>query len=241
MNSRSIVAIAVSTLLALSAGAAAWAAAPATQEVTQRDVNQQQRIEQGLQSGQLTTHEAGKLEKDEAHVDKLEQRDLKDGKLTSKETAQINAAQNRVSNQIAQDKHNGRVGNANSASSQRMQADVQRNVNQESRIHQGAASGTLNNREVGSLERGQKNVDRREAAAGANGRVGAAEQPPPSAGSSAPRTARTAAYIARSTTTSGRSTATGQSAPTAPSRLKQSSLMRPGYSGRVFLHALLTK
>jgi len=175
MKKRSGVA-AVATLLALSAGATVWAATPATQEVTQRDVNQQQRIEQGLQSGQLTTREAGKLEKDEAHVDKLEQRDLKDGKLTPKETARINAAQNRLSNQIARDKHNGRVGNPNSASSQRMQADVQRNVDQESRIHQGAASGTLSNREVGSLERGQKNVDRREAAAGANGHVGSAEQ-----------------------------------------------------------------
>jgi len=119
----------------------------------------------------LTTREAGKLEKDEAHVDKMEQRDLKDGKLTPKETAQINAAQNRASNQIYDDKHNGRVGNPNSASSQRMQADVQRNVNQESRIHQGAASGSLNNREVGSLERGQKNVDRREGSAAADGHV----------------------------------------------------------------------
>src|ERR1700743_3433299 len=115
----------------------------------QRDVNQQERIEQGLQSGQLTTKEAGKLEKDEAHVDHLEQRDLKDGKRTPKETAQINAAQNRVSNQIYQQKHDGQVGNPNSASSKRMQADVQRIVNQESRIAQGAKSGSLNNREVG--------------------------------------------------------------------------------------------
>jgi len=49
MKNRSLVAVAVSTLLALSAGATVWAATPATQEVTQRDVNQQQRIEQGLQ------------------------------------------------------------------------------------------------------------------------------------------------------------------------------------------------
>ena len=37
---------------------AAWAQTPAEQD-QQRDVNQQQRIEQGLQSGQLSTKEAG--------------------------------------------------------------------------------------------------------------------------------------------------------------------------------------
>ena len=57
-----------------------------------------------------------------------------------------------------------------------MQKDVQRNVNQESRIKQGEASGALNNREASSLERGQAHVDRREGRAAANGRVGAAEQ-----------------------------------------------------------------
>ncbi|HEY4210681.1 MAG TPA: hypothetical protein VGM84_04335 [Steroidobacteraceae bacterium] len=177
MNQPSKIAIAVAAVFALSATASTvWAATPGAQEVTQRDVNQQERIEQGLQSGQLNTREAGKLEKDEARVDHLEQHDLKDGKLTPKETAQINAAQNRVSNQINQQKHDGQVGNPNSASSTRMQADVQRDVNQQSRIEQGAKSGSLNNREVGQLERGQKHVDNREAAAGSNGRVGAVEQ-----------------------------------------------------------------
>jgi len=57
-----------------------------------------------------------------------------------------------------------------------MQKDVQRDVNQESRIKQGEASGALNNREAGSLERGQAHVDRREGRAAANGHVGAAEQ-----------------------------------------------------------------
>ncbi len=144
--------------------------------MTQRDLNQQDRIEQGLQSGQLSTREAGQLEKDESRVDKLEARDLANGKLSPQETARINAAQNRVSNQIYADKHNGTVGNPNSASSQRMQKDVQRDANQESRIKQGEASGSLTNREAGRLERGQAHTDRREGRAAANGHVGAAEQ-----------------------------------------------------------------
>ena len=68
------------------------------------------------------------------------------------------------------------AGNPNSASSKRMQADVQRNVNQQQRINQGVRSGELTNKEAGSLERGQAHVDRAEARAGANGHVGAAEQ-----------------------------------------------------------------
>lgn len=166
------IALAVAALM----GSAAWAAPPQTQEVTQRDLNQQDRIEQGLQSGQLSTREAGQLEKDESRVDKLEARDLANGKLSPQETARINAAQNRVSNQIYADKHNGTVGNPNSASSQRMQKDVQRDANQESRIKQGEASGSLTNREAGRLERGQAHTDRREGRAAANGHVGAAEQ-----------------------------------------------------------------
>src|SRR6185437_1313528 len=61
-------------------GSAAWAAPPQTQEVTQRDLDQQDRVEQGLQSGQLSTHEAGQLEKQESHIDKMEANDLKNGK-----------------------------------------------------------------------------------------------------------------------------------------------------------------
>src|SRR5882672_9727959 len=150
--------------------------AQTVQEDQQRDVNQQQRIEQGLQSGQLSTREAGQLERQQQHVDKMEAHDLLDGSISSGEQARLNAAQNRASASIAADKHNGVAGNPNSASSQRMQADVQRNVNQQQRIANGVSNGSLSNHEVGSLERGQAHVDRKEANAAANGHVGAAEQ-----------------------------------------------------------------
>ncbi len=57
-----------------------------------------------------------------------------------------------------------------------MQTDVARNVHQEQRIDQGVDNGTLTNREVGSLERGQSHVDRREGAAASDGHVGPREQ-----------------------------------------------------------------
>ena len=154
---------------------AAWAQTPAEQD-QQRDVNQQQRIEQGLQSGQLSTKEASSLERQEKHVDNMEARDLKNGSMSAGEQARLNAAQNKVSADIYADKHNGVTGNPNSASSQRMQSDVQRNVNQQQRIQNGMDNGSLTNREAGSLERGQARVNGREANAAANGHVGAAEQ-----------------------------------------------------------------
>ena len=154
---------------------AAWAQTPAEQD-QQRDVNQQQRIEQGLQSGQLSTKEAGSLERQEKHVDNMEARDLKNGSMSAGEQARLNAAQNKVSGDIYADKHNGVTGNPSSASSQRMQSDVQRNVNQQQRIQNGMDKGSLTNREAGSLERGQARVNGREANAAANGHVGAAEQ-----------------------------------------------------------------
>jgi hypothetical protein len=163
-------------LVALSVlTSAAWAQTTAEKD-QQRDVNQQQRIEQGLQSGQLSSKEAGSLERQEQHLDKMEARDMKNGSISPAEQARLNAAQNKVSRDIHADKHNGVTGKPNSASSRRMQADVQRNVNQQKRIQNGMDNGSLTNREAGKLERGQAHVNGREANAAANGRVGAGEQ-----------------------------------------------------------------
>ena len=166
------------TLIALAVGALVSGAAHAqgTAATVQRDVNQQQRIEQGLQSGQLTTGEAAKLEKQETKVETMQKNALKDGTLTPAEKARLTKAQNATSASIAAQKHDAQVGNPNSASSKRMQADVQRNVNQQARIEQGVKSGQLTNTEVAKLERGQSHVTGKEARAGANGHVGAAEQ-----------------------------------------------------------------
>lgn len=63
-----------------------------------------------------------------------------------------------------------------SASSQRAQADVQRDVNQQQRINNGVRDGSLTNHQASRLERGQSRVDAREARAGADGHIGAHEQ-----------------------------------------------------------------
>ncbi|HMM56481.1 MAG: hypothetical protein DYH18_04335 [Xanthomonadales bacterium PRO7] len=162
--------------LALTAVFSASAFAQNAATETQRDTNQQNRVEQGLKSGQLTTKEAGQLERDEQLIDRTQAHDMKDGTLSAQEKAQIQREQNRASRQIDQDKHNAATGNPASKSSERMQADVQRNANQQARINQGVRSGQLTNKEAGSLEGGQAHVDRSEANAARNGRVSAREQ-----------------------------------------------------------------
>ena len=165
------------TLIAAAVGTlfASMAFAQTATEV-QRNANQQQRIEQGLQSGQLNTKEAGRLEREESRVEHMEAHAGKDGNVSPQEAARINAAQNKVSQDIYREKHDAQVGNPNSASSQRMQADVQRDINQQNRIEQGVQSGQLTTREAGKLERGQARDNRLQARAARDGHVGAGEQ-----------------------------------------------------------------
>ena len=170
---RSLIAVALTLALCAAAHAQEQPAAVAAQ----RDANQQERIEQGLQSGQLSSREAGQLERDEQRLDRTQAQDLKSGgALTPQEKAQITRQQNAVSRDIYQDKHNAVTGNPSSASSQRLQADVLRNANQQQRIANGINNGTLTNKEAGHLESGQARINRNEANAAANGHVGATEQ-----------------------------------------------------------------
>jgi len=168
----------VTALIASAAFGSSFAASAQTNaaSTTQRDVKQEQRIESGLQNGTITTRENAELQRDEAHVDRLQAKDMKDGSLSPAEKAQLTAAQNKTSRDIRRAKTNGIDGNPLSASSQRAQAETQRNIDQQQRIANGVKSGSLTNREAASLERGQAHVDRREARAGADGHVGAAEQ-----------------------------------------------------------------
>jgi len=161
---------------ALLAGAAFGASAQTTDSTVQRDVNQQNRIEQGLQNGTLTTREGAQLERQESAIDRMQHRDLRDGTLSAQESARLQAAQNRASANINLAEHNGVNGNPLSGSSQREQQEVQRNIRQESRIQAGVANGGLNNREVSRMEARESGIDRSEYRAGADGRVNAHEE-----------------------------------------------------------------
>jgi hypothetical protein len=95
------------TVLCLST-AAVFAQTRAPGTVADRKHDQQQRIGQGVKSGQLTPRETAHLERREAGVNR-EDRNMRakdDGHLTNKDRRVLNRRQNRVSKSIYKDKHN---------------------------------------------------------------------------------------------------------------------------------------
>ncbi|MBS1766959.1 MAG: hypothetical protein JST05_06095 [Acidobacteria bacterium] len=76
---------------------------------TQRDINQQKRIEQGEKSGQLTPKEAGRLERQEGRIDRAEAKADANGHVSKKEAAHINRMQNRESRRIHRQKHDAQT------------------------------------------------------------------------------------------------------------------------------------
>ena len=80
-------------------------------EVGARQRNQQERIGQGIKSGQLTAGESAHLENQQAHLNKEVHNDraANGGKLTAADRKQVNHQENKTSKAIYKDKHNGRV------------------------------------------------------------------------------------------------------------------------------------
>jgi hypothetical protein len=88
--------------------AASFSATQKAATIAQRKENQQDRIAQGVRSGQLTAGETARLESREATLNRETRADraADGGKLKPAEKAQVNRQQNRLSNQIYVDKHN---------------------------------------------------------------------------------------------------------------------------------------
>jgi hypothetical protein len=80
-------------------------------EVDRREHRQQDRIAEGVESGQLTPRETARLERKEARIHREIARDraANGGRLTPAEKARVNAQQDRVSRQIYREKHDGQV------------------------------------------------------------------------------------------------------------------------------------
>ena len=128
---------------------------PAT--INQRKENQQDRIANGVASGQLTAGETANLEKKESNLNKEEKlmRSEDNGKLTGADRKVLNQQQNSLSNQIYQDKHNAAVQNTNPKSEVGKRAE-----NQQDRIAQGIKSGQLTAGEASNLERKEAGINR---------------------------------------------------------------------------------
>jgi len=82
-----------------------------TGEIAQRKENQQDRIGQGIQSGQLTAGEAARLEGKESALNQetRDMRALDGGKLTPKDRAVVHQQQDRLSKQIYDQKHDAQT------------------------------------------------------------------------------------------------------------------------------------
>jgi hypothetical protein len=95
---------------ALLAFSSTIAMAQSSATIAQRKINQQDRIAQGIRSGELTPRETAHLESREASINREERnmRRADDGHLTAGDRAALTARQNRVSSAIYRDKHNGR-------------------------------------------------------------------------------------------------------------------------------------
>jgi hypothetical protein len=133
------------------------AMAQTSPSINERKENQQDRIANGVQSGELTAKETHKLEKKESDLNQEERdmRKLDNGHLTTADKATLNQQQNQLSKDIYKQKHDAQTQNVNPKS------EVgQRQRNQQERIAQGVKSGQLNARETARLEGREAHINK---------------------------------------------------------------------------------
>lgn len=124
-----------------------------------RKENQQDRIAQGVNSGQLTAAESSSLEKQEAGINKEEHgmREQDNGHLTAQDKATLNSKLNTESKDIYADKHN-------SATQPPDKGEVNgRLENQQDRIAKGINNDKLNDNQVAHLEKQESGINTEEA------------------------------------------------------------------------------
>ncbi len=125
--------------------------------VQQRAENQQDRIANGVKSGELTAGEASNLETKEGKINQ-ETRDMRqanDGHLTTADKTKINEQQNQLSKQIYQDKHNAATQNTTPGGEIGNRAE-----GQQDRIAQGVKSGELSAGQAAHLEKNEAKINK---------------------------------------------------------------------------------
>jgi len=129
---------------------------PREGSVNDRRDDQQQRIANGVQSGQLTAGETKRLETREMtlnHEVKTD-RQANGGRLTPQERRQVNRQQNSLSGSIYNDKHNARQAHSG-------KSEVgQRRENQQDRVAQGIRSGQMTAGEAARTENREQKINR---------------------------------------------------------------------------------
>lgn len=146
-----------------------------TPTIHERKVNQQDRIAQGLKSGQMTASEAAAVEKQEAGIN-TEERGMRaqdNGKLTTQDKQTLNSQLTTESKDIYQDKHNA-------ATQPTMpKGEVNRRLdNQQGKIASGITSDTLSDKQVAHLETQEAGIGKEESGMRAqdNGKLSAQDK-----------------------------------------------------------------
>jgi hypothetical protein len=124
----------------------------APNEVNGREANQDQRIANGLRSGQMTSGEAARAERTQSNIDQQVHNDrvANGGHLTTQERRQINGEQNAASRQIYNEKHNAATITPNAVNN--------REANQQQRTAQGLRSGQMTSGEAARTNQNQAAV-----------------------------------------------------------------------------------
>jgi hypothetical protein len=123
--------------------------------VGQRRENQQDRIANGISSGQLNAGETRNLESRESNLNReiRNDRSANGGKLTQQQRQQINRQQNNLSRSIYQDKHNASVAHYGN------NEVGQRRENQQDRIANGLRNGTMNAGQAARVENREQGIN----------------------------------------------------------------------------------
>jgi len=117
-----------------------------------REANQDQRIANGLRSGQMTSGEAARAERTQSAIDQQVHNDrvANGGHLTGQERQQINGEQNAASRQIYNEKHNGNTVKPNAVDD--------REANQQQRTANGLRSGQMTSGEAARTNQTQAGI-----------------------------------------------------------------------------------
>ena len=118
----------------------------------EREANQDQRIANGLRSGQMTSGEAARAERTQSKIDQQvhDDREANGGRLTGQEKQQINQEQNAASKQIYNEKHNGATVTPNEVNN--------REANQQQRTANGLRTGQMTSGEAARTNANQAKV-----------------------------------------------------------------------------------
>ena len=96
----------IAAVLATAFAAPVFAQNTATPKIDQRQENQQNRITNGVKSGELTAKETQNLEKREIKIEGDKQAAKADGKVTAAERQKLKREENKASRAIYRKKHN---------------------------------------------------------------------------------------------------------------------------------------